>query len=42
LTLITHLQLSVLALVWLQWELWRAVNGRALSQPSHVEQAEAR
>jgi alpha-1,2-mannosyltransferase len=28
LTMITHLQLSVLALVWLQWELWRASKVR--------------
>jgi len=42
LTLVTHFQFSVLALVWLQWELWRAVSLQELGRLSHVEQAETR
>ena len=36
LTMITHLQLSVVALVWLQWELWRA-SSRESRQALHIE-----
>lgn len=41
LTMITHLQLSVVALVWLQWELWRGWSTQS-QRPSHIEQAQAR
>ena len=41
LTLVTHVQFSVLSLVWLQWELWCTVNLPGVGRFSYVEQAEA-
>ena len=42
LTLITHVQLSVLAIVGLQWVLWREASGTEALRYLHVEQAQPR